>query len=286
MSQHPSRRRRPFRPQHVALALAPVIGMGALTACGGAAESAPPGDPVKVALGAASGTRTVQAGDRLRVSAEGGVLTEVTVTDPRGQQLPGGLGNHGTIWISRAKTAPDTKYSVVARTRNAQGGVAAAKESLTTAKAARLNTLMLGPGSAGAVADAGRPLTITFDFPVTDRNEVERRLSVTTDRRTTGSWDWGKDGSGRDRVDWHPAQQWKPGTRVTLRAALNGVDSGGGRYFTDDYDLNFTIGRSCTDSDMGRVCGKVHVGDPVVVAAPSLRGEDNRTIGIGDWHDS
>ncbi|MER0484178.1 Ig-like domain-containing protein [Streptomyces sp. Edi2] len=284
MSQPPSRRRS-SRPRRIALALVPVIGMGALTGCGGSAEASPQGDPVQVALGAAGGARTVQAGDRLQVTAEGGVLTEVSVTDPRGRQLPGGLSRGGTSWTSRAKTAPGTKYSVVARTRNAQGGVGAAKESLTTANAARLNTLMLDPHSPGVVSGADRPLTILFNFPVADRAAVERRLSVTTDSRMTGSWDWEQDHGGGDRVDWRPARPWKPGTEVTLRAALDGVDSGGGRYFVHDYDLKFTIGRSCTDSDMEPVCGKVHGSDPIEVTTPSLRGGDNRAIGIGDWND-
>lgn len=259
--------------------------MGTLTGCGGSGEAAPQGDPVQVALGAAGGARTVQAGDRLQVTAQGGVLTEVSVTDPSGRQLPGGLGRGGTSWTSRAKTAPGTKYSVVARTRNARGGVGAAKESLTTGTAAGLNTLMLDPRSPDAAAGADRPLTILFNFPVADRAAVERRLSVTTDSRMTGSWDWRPDRDGGDRVDWRPARPWKPGTEVTLRAALDGVDSGGGRYFVHDYDLKFTIGRSCTDSDMEPVCGKVHRSDPIEVTAPSVRGEDNRAIGIGDWND-
>ncbi|MFE0382272.1 Ig-like domain-containing protein [Streptomyces inhibens] len=283
MSHTPSPRRRTFRPLRAALALVPVIGVGTLTACGGSAASAPKGDPVKVVLGAASGTRTVQAGDRLKVSAEGGVLTEVRVTDPRGRRLPGGFGAGGTSWTSSSRTAPDTKYSIVARTKNPQGGLDAAKESLTTAKAAKLNQLELDPGSQGAAAGADRPLTVLFDFPVTERAAVERRLSVTTDDRTTGAWNWVKDGSGKDRVDWRPAQPWKPGTEVTLRAQLTGVDSGGGRYFAEDYDLNFTIGPSCPDSDAAQVCGKVHAGDPIEVTMSSVRGRDDRTIGIGDW---
>ncbi|MFG2531184.1 Ig-like domain-containing protein [Streptomyces sp. NPDC048516] len=285
MSQPPYRRRRPSRPRRVALALLPVIATGTLTGCGGSAEASPQGDPVQVALGAADGARTVQAGDRLQVTAEGGVLTEVSVTEPSGRQLPGGLGHGGASWTSRAKTAPGTKYSVVARTRNAQGGVGAVKESLTTATAARHNTLMLDPRSPDAAAGAVRPLTVLFNFPVADRSAVERRLSVTADGRMTGSWEWGQDRDGGDRVDWRPARPWKRGTEVTLRAALDGVDSGGGRYFVRDYDLKFTIGRSCTDSDLEPVCGKVHRSGPIEATAPSVRGEDNRAIGIGDWND-
>ncbi|MFE1772338.1 Ig-like domain-containing protein [Streptomyces sp. NPDC059008] len=284
MSQTPSPRRRPPWPLCVALLLIPVIGVGVFTWCGGTAASASKGDPVKVALGAASGTRTVQAGDTLQVTAEGGVLTEVTLTDPRGRRLPGGLGDGGSVWTSSEKAAPETKYSLVARTRNAQGGVGTTKESLTTAKAARLNKLVVDPGRQGSVVGAGRPITVTFDFPVTDREAVLRGLSVTSDDRASGSWDWGNDDSGKDQVAWRPARPSKPGTRITLRAELSGVDSGGGRYFATDYDLNFTIGRTCADSAAARVCGKVHVGDPVVVTASSVRGKDERTIGIGDWN--
>ncbi|MEW1747680.1 Ig-like domain-containing protein [Streptomyces angustmyceticus] len=285
MNQPLPRRRRPFRPRRAVFALVPVIGMGTLSACGTGADPAPQGEPVKVALDAASGARTVRAGDRLRVTARGGVLTEVRVTDPRGRQLPGGLARGGRSWTSRAKAAPGTKYSILARTENAQGGAGAATESLTTAQTARLNTMSLDPRSPGAAAGAGRSLRIVFGFPVTDRAAVERRLSVSTDSRPAGSWDWGEGPGGGERVDWRPARPWKPGTEVTLRADLGGVDSGGGRYFADDYDLNFTVGRSCPDSDMGRDCGKVHVGDPPEVTAPSERGEDNRAIGIGDWND-
>ncbi|MFJ6787376.1 Ig-like domain-containing protein [Streptomyces angustmyceticus] len=284
MSQPLPRRRRPGRPRRAVLALVPVIGMGTLSACAAGAAPAPQGDPVKVALDAASGARTVRAGDRLRVTAQGGVLTEVRVTDPRGRQLPGGLARGGRSWTSRAKAAPGTKYSIVARTENAQGGVGATKESLTTAQAARLNTMTLDPRSPVTAAGAGRSLGIVFDFPVTDRAAVERRLSISTEDGPAGSWDWGEGPGGGDRVDWRPARPWKPGTEVTLRADLDGVDSGGGRYFAGDYDLNVTVGRSCPDSDMGRDCGKVHVGDPPEVTAPSERGEDNRAIGIGDWN--
>ncbi len=87
-----------------------------------------------------------------------------------------------------------------------------------------------------------QPVSVTFDFPVTDKAAVEKHLKVTTDNGTAGAWGWVKDFSGKDRVDWRPKEYWRPGTKVGLRADLNGVDSGGGRYFAKDYDLNFTIG--------------------------------------------
>ncbi|MFH8568289.1 Ig-like domain-containing protein [Streptomyces sp. NPDC017993] len=138
---------RPSRPSprlRATLALIPLAGLGALTACGGSAASASAGDAVQVGLGAANGTRTVQAGDRLRVTAAGGVLTDVTVTDPKGRQLAGRLGEHATAWTSDARASAATKYSVVARTRNDRGDTGEAKESVTTAAAAKLNRQMTG----------------------------------------------------------------------------------------------------------------------------------------------
>lgn len=282
MSHTPSPRRRPSRSLRVPLCALPVIAMGALTACGGPASSAPKGEPVKVALGAASGTRTVQAGDRITVTAQGGVLTEVTVTDPGGHKLPGGLGGDRTVWTARTKTAPGTKYSVLARTRNPQGDIAATKESLTTAKPDRVAPQTSDSGRPGGVAGTDRPLTVTFGFPVAHRDEVQRRLNILTGRPTSGSWTWTTDRGGADRADWSPARHARSGAPVALRAELDADDSSGG--VTQDYDLNFTIGRSCTDSAAGRECGKVQVGDPLEVAASSVRGKDDRTTRIGDWH--
>ncbi|MFI9079908.1 Ig-like domain-containing protein [Streptomyces sioyaensis] len=188
MSQTPSPRHRPFRSLCVFPCVLLVIAVGTLTACGGLASSAPQGEPVKVALGAASGTRSVQAGDKIKVTAQGGVLTEVTVTDPRGHKLPGGLGSGGTEWTALTKTAPGTKYSVLARTRNPQGDVGATKESLTIAKPNQLRELALATGTPVGAVDVDRPLTVTFGFPVTHRAAVEHRLSILTGRGTTGSW--------------------------------------------------------------------------------------------------
>ncbi|MCE4942518.1 MULTISPECIES: Ig-like domain-containing protein [Streptomyces] len=242
MSLSPARPFRPSRSLCVALALMPVLGVGTLAACDATRASASVEQPVKVGLGSAGGQPTVQAGDRLRVSAAGGVLTEVTVTDPRGRQLVGGFSAGGTVWTSRAKVAPDTKYSVLARTKNQQGATDEAKESLTTGKVAKRNRLTIAPRPHGEVVGVHDPITLTFAFPVRDRAAVERRLTVTTDNRTTGAWTW-KSVHGKDRISWRPEQEWKPGTKVTLQAELNGVDSGGGRFFTKDYGLRFTVGR-------------------------------------------
>lgn len=246
MSQpHPaSRGPRPSRTARAALALVPLVGIGALTACGGQASSTAEAEPVKISLGAAGGATPVRAGDQLKVTARGGILTALTVTDPKGRELSGRLAEDKKSWSASDKAAPGMKYTVVARTTNADGRPGQVKKSLTTAQAARLNKLTLSPGTKGATVGVAQPLTITFDHPVTDKAAVEERLKVTTSNDTVGSWGWVEDPSGKDRVDWRPKEYWKPGTKVFLKADLNGLDSGGDRYFAKDYDLNFSIGDS------------------------------------------
>ncbi|MEU5299825.1 Ig-like domain-containing protein [Streptomyces noursei] len=244
MSLSPARPFRPSRSLCIALALMPVLGVGTLAACDAARASASQERPMKVGLGSASGNPTVQAGDQLRVSADGGVLTEVTVTDPRGRQLVGGFSQGGTVWTSRAKAAPETKYSVLARTKSDQGATTEAKESLTTGKVAKRNRVSFSPRPRGGVVGVDDPIRLTFAFPIRDREAVERRLSVITDNRSEGAWSWEPTHGGKDRIVWRPTHEWKPGTKVTVRAELNGVDSGDGRFFTKDYGLRFTVGRS------------------------------------------
>lgn len=108
----------------------------------------------------------------------------------------------------------------------------------------KVNKLNLFPGHDSTVGVA-QPLSVVFDHPVKNKAAVEKRLKVHTSNNTEGSWGWMRDYSGKDRVDWRPKEYWKPGTKVTLKADLDGVDSGtGGGWFVRDYVMHFTIGRS------------------------------------------
>jgi len=97
------------------------------------------------------------------------------------------------------------------------------------------------PGAASTVGIA-QPISLVFDRPVKNRAEVEKQLRITTSNDTEGSWGWLTDWSGQDRVDWRPKAYWKPGTKVTLNADLNGTDSGTGGWFVRDYTTTFIIG--------------------------------------------
>ncbi|MFJ6349922.1 Ig-like domain-containing protein [Streptomyces sp. NPDC092046] len=205
---------------------------------GGAGDSAEEKPPVRVSVNL-TGTQATPGAPVVVRASEGQRLQQVTVTDSRGGNLAGKVTADGASWTSERRAAPGTAYSVEARV--ADGGTATA--SFTTAAADKVNKLTLAPGKNTTVGIA-QPLSIVFDHPVKNKAEVERQLKVTTSNGTVGSWGWMQDWSGKDRVDWRPEEYWKSGTKVTLDADLNGIDSGAGGWFVRDYTTTFTIGRS------------------------------------------
>ncbi|MFG3493965.1 Ig-like domain-containing protein [Streptomyces sp. NPDC047928] len=245
-------RTRPGIRAAVPAAVAAALLSTALGACSGAQDgpagraSATPDAKGGAAVRAVSVSVTpsgakAAAGRPVVVTATGGTLVAVTVTAPDGGVLTGRVSADGRSWTSDRKAAPGTAYTVVTKTRDAGGREAGTRTSFTTEAADRVNKLTLAPGKDTTVGVA-QPLSIVFDHPVTDKAAVERQLKVTTSRPTEGSWGWLKDWSGNDRADWRPREYWKPGTKVTLDAALNGTDSGDGGWFVRDYRTTFTVG--------------------------------------------
>ncbi|MEU8880713.1 L,D-transpeptidase [Streptomyces hydrogenans] len=294
-------------------ALAAVALVVSLTACTAQAASGP-GSPSASSKGGGQDGPPAKvtvvdraAGKPVSVTAAGGTFSSVTVTDAEGGRLAGKSAEGGARWTSDRKAAPGTSYTVEAVTRTAGGKETTTRSTFTTPEAERVNKLTLAPGKNTTVG-IGQPLSIVFDRPVTRKADVERQLKVTTSNGTEGSWGWVTDYSGRDRVDWRPREYWKPGTKVTLEADLNGTDSGDG-WFVRDYRTGFTIGAAQVvkvDLDTKRltlvkdgrtvrtipVSGGTPGGDKrswrgtaVLMAKEGTINMNSETVGLGDAYD-
>ncbi|MDX5565972.1 Ig-like domain-containing protein [Streptomyces sp. ID05-04B] len=203
-------------------------------------SSGTPGRPVAITV-TPTGTK-IAAGRPVTVTASGGRLTSVTVTDAEGRRLAGKVAADGRSWVSDRKAVPGAAYTVTAATRTDDGTAGSTGAAFTTAAADKVNKVDWRPG-AGATVGVAQPVSLVFDRPVKNRAEVEKQLKITTSNGTKGSWGWIRDWSGGDRVDWRPEAYWKPGTKVTLNAELNGIDSGpDGGWFVRDYTTGFTVG--------------------------------------------
>ncbi|MEV5280396.1 Ig-like domain-containing protein [Streptomyces sp. NPDC051994] len=243
----------PRRPVRLAAIAGTAVLAAALSACGGGGSSS---DGSKSDLKADKKTeisvnltgKQAKAGEPVKVTLADGRLQTVTVTDAKGGRLDGKVSADGKTWTSDRSAAPGTSYSVEAK--DDKGG--SAKADFATAAPDKVNKVSMVPGKDTTVG-IGQPVSIVFDHPVKNRAEVEKHLKVTTSDNTEGSWGWMEDYSGKDRVDWRPKDYWKPGTKVTLEADLNGVDSGtAGGWFVKDYKTNFTIGQNqLAKADLG-----------------------------------
>ncbi|MFH8473379.1 Ig-like domain-containing protein [Streptomyces sp. NPDC018000] len=284
-----------------------------LTACSGtsapdsgkgAARTTPaPARNAKISVNL-QGTKAAP-GQPVKVTLDAGKLKTVKVSPTEGKALTGRISADGRTWTSDRVASPGMTYSVEAK--DTEGGSDTA--DFTTAGVSKVNKLTLAPGKNTTVGIA-QPLSIVFDSPVKDRAAVEKALKVSTSNNTEGSWGWLQDYSGKDRVDWRPKEYWKSGTKVTLEADLNGIDSGpSGGWFVRDYRTTFTIGAEQVvkvDLDRHRLAlkrdGKAVMDVPMSAGTPggekaSWRGTAvlmakegtinmrSETVGLGDAYD-
>ncbi len=305
----------PARPARLALIAGTALLGATLTACSGgaAASDQDAAQGQDAGLSQAADTRisvnlrgtAAAAGKPVTVTLAAGKLRTVTVSADGGDALTGRLSPDGRTWTSDRPAAPGTTYRVEAK--DTGGGSDTA--GFTTAAADKVNKLTLAPGKNTTVGIA-QPLSIVFDHPVKNRAAVEKALKVSTSNNTEGSWGWLQDYSGRDRVDWRPKEYWKSGTRITLDAGLNGVDSGpSGGWFVRDYTTTFTVGSSQVvkvDLDRHRLAlkrdGRTVMDVPMSAGTPggdraSWRGTAvlmakegtinmrSETVGLGDLYD-
>jgi len=73
-----------------------------------------------------------------------------------------------------------------------------------------------------------------------DRAAVQKRMFVSTDPPQPGTWSWTSSGT---QAYYRAPAFWTPGTKLTVRLAVGGLPTGGGRYGDQDRAATSKIGR-------------------------------------------
>ena len=173
--------------------------------------------------------------------ATGGKVDAVTLTERGGGQVSGGMRADGSSWIPDDPLKLGKTYTAQVTAKDSEDRAVTRTTTFSTMKSAdnRIDTTvnMDDNGSYGVAL----PVAVQFNDEVAEaaRPGVERRLFVTSDPPQPGAWRWF---TGR-QVLYRPQSYWKPGTKLTVRAALDGVPLGNHRYGDEDHVATGTIAR-------------------------------------------
>ncbi|GAA2447273.1 Ig-like domain-containing protein [Streptomyces glaucus] len=192
-----------------------------------------------VSIAPKDGARSVDTSGALEVSAARGRLTEVEVKDGEGREVAGRMSGDGTTWTPSTHLAASTTYTVHAVAEDAEGRTAAEDSRFTTLTPKNTFIGTFTPED-GSTVGVGMPFSLRFSRGITRPEEVEKAITVRTEPAVEVEGHW----FGNDRLDFRPEKYWKPGTKVTVDLALDGVEGRDGVYGKQSRTVSFTIGRS------------------------------------------
>lgn len=210
--------------------------------------------PLQITTNVSEGATDVPVDTLVTVAASVGKIAQVTVTaagaapsvgpERSGEVGSGGIsgamGPDGT-WAATERLEPGTVYTVTASGTNPSGQESSATSTFTTAELTLKQQIHVSMvNQSGSTYGVAMPVVVHFDLPVSDRAAFQKQLSITTTPVQQGSWGWVSD----REVQWRSATYLQPGTKVSVKADLNGVNAGDGRYGQNSASADYTIGRS------------------------------------------
>jgi lipoprotein-anchoring transpeptidase ErfK/SrfK len=173
----------------------------------------------------------------------GGAVTAVTLREAGGgRAVAGGLREDGSAWVPGRPLKNSQEYEATVTATDASGATRTVTTSFVTmAKPAKETGtgLYLFDGNSYGVA---MPVVVEFHPGIKekDRAAVQQRLFVTSDPPQPGTWSWVSNGA---QAYYRAPDFWQPGTTLTVRIAVGGHPTGGGRYGDRDRSATVEIGR-------------------------------------------
>jgi lipoprotein-anchoring transpeptidase ErfK/SrfK len=199
--------------------------------------------PISLAITPAAGKKDVPVSAEIGLKVSGAKVTTVTVKDSAGKAVSGALREDGSSWVPAKALKTSKKYSASVVATSAGGQTKTVSTSFTTMGAPARKTgtgLYLFDGKTYGVA---MPVVVEFSPGIKKANRaaVQKRMFVATSPAQPGTWSWTSTGT---QAYYRGPQFWQPGTKLTVRIAVGGLPTGGGRYGDRDRSATSKIGRS------------------------------------------
>jgi lipoprotein-anchoring transpeptidase ErfK/SrfK len=207
------------------------------------AQSSGPPSPVQLSITPAAGKKNLPLSTEIGLAVSGGTVTSVSLKGSDGKAVGGALRADGSSWVPSRPLKAKVEYVATVTAANPAGETKTASTSFTTMGAPGRKTgtgLYLFDDHTYGVA---MPVVAEFNPGIkkADRAAVQKRLFVQTDPPQPGVWSWTSTGT---QAYYRGPEFWRPGTKLTVRLALGGLPTGGGRYGNRDRSATAKIGRS------------------------------------------
>jgi len=205
---------------------------------GGSAEDQQPKASVSITTPAAD-ARDVPASTEIAFTSKNATKTTVEVKDASGNTVKGRLTDDGT-WLPDRQLAYGTTYTATVTATGDDGRPATATSTFTTmakpSKQVRVSSF-LGDGQ---VVGVGMPLIVRFSrgIPKDYRDDVQRRMTVTSTPAQEGIWHW----VSPTEVRYRPKTYWKANTRISYKIQTGGLPMGDGYYGRNDLTVDIKTG--------------------------------------------
>lgn len=225
-----------------AAAAAPGVSASAGVGTDGSAAPESADVPINLAVTPATGKTDVPTSAEVGFQVSGGKVTSVTLTDSKGKAVAGELREDGSSWVPGKTLKTEERYAASVVATSDSGLTKTVRTIFTTmgAPAHRTGTgLYLFDGHTYGVA---MPVVAEFNPGIkkADRAAVQKRMFVRTDPSQPGVWSWTSSGT---QAYYRAPEYWQPGTKLTVRIAVGGLATGGGRYGDRDRSAVAKIGR-------------------------------------------
>ncbi|MFI7576292.1 Ig-like domain-containing protein [Micromonospora sp. NPDC049497] len=188
----------------------------------------------------AADAKDVPASTGITFTTKDAQETTVELKDSAGTAVEGTPAADGGSWLPTGALEYGETYTATVTATGDDGRPATATSTFTTmakpANQVRVSSF-LGDGQ---VVGVGMPLIVKFsrDIPEDHRDDVQRRMTVTSTPAQEGIWHW----VSPTEIRYRPKEFWKANSTVVYRIQAGGLPLGDGWYGRADLTVDIKVG--------------------------------------------